>query len=70
MPYYAERIRRERFGLSQDEVRLPFQLDNVMDGLFTLANKLYGITFTPCPMHRATTRVCGCLTCAMPKART
>ncbi len=47
--YYAEKVKKERFNLSEDEVRPYFQLDNVVKGLFTEAGKLFGITFTEMP---------------------
>lgn len=47
--YYAEKVKKERFNISEDEVRPYFQLDNVVKGLFAEAGKLYGITFTEMP---------------------
>ncbi len=47
--YYAEKVKKERFNLSEDEVRPYFQLDNVVKGLFAEAGKLFGITFTEMP---------------------
>lgn len=44
--YYAEKIRVAKYNLDENEVRPYFQLDNVRDGAFMVANKLYGITFT------------------------
>ena len=44
--YYAEKVRQERYALSEEDVKPYFQVDNVQKGIFTLANKLYGITFT------------------------
>lgn len=45
--YYAEKLRREKYNLDDNELRPYFKLDNVREGAFTVANKLYGITFTP-----------------------
>jgi peptidyl-dipeptidase Dcp len=45
--YYAEKLRREKYNLDDSELRPYFELENVRDGAFTVANKLYGITFTP-----------------------
>jgi peptidyl-dipeptidase Dcp len=45
--YYAEKLRKEKYDLDDSELRPYFKLDNVRDGAFTAANKLYGITFTP-----------------------
>ena len=47
--YYAEKVKKEKFDLSEDDVRPYFQLENVVNGIFTMANKLYGITFTELP---------------------
>ncbi len=44
--YYAEKVRKEKYALSEEDVKPYFQVDNVQKGIFTLANKLYGITFT------------------------
>lgn len=43
--YYCEKLRKERYALNEDEIRPYFPLDNVREGAFTVANKLYGITF-------------------------
>ena len=45
--YYAEKLRKEKYDLDDSELRPYFKLENVRDGAFTVANKLYGITFTP-----------------------
>ncbi len=44
--YYAEKLRKEKYDLDDNELRPYFELENVKQGAFTLANKLYGITFT------------------------
>ncbi|MBQ6956849.1 MAG: M3 family metallopeptidase [Bacteroidales bacterium] len=43
--YYCEKLRAERYSLNEDLIRPYFSLDNVREGAFTVANKLYGITF-------------------------
>ncbi|MCF8232228.1 MAG: M3 family metallopeptidase [Bacteroidales bacterium] len=43
--YYAEKIRKQKYDLDDSELRPYFQLENVRDGAFMTANKLYGITF-------------------------
>ncbi len=43
--YYAEKIRKEKYDLDDAQLRPYFELSNVRDGAFTLANKLYGIKF-------------------------
>jgi peptidyl-dipeptidase Dcp len=45
--YYAEKLRKEKYDLDDNELRPYFKLENVREGAFTVANKLYGITFTP-----------------------
>ena len=44
--YYAEKLRKQKYDLDDNELRPYFKLENVRDGFFTLANKLFGITFT------------------------
>ncbi len=45
--YYAEKIRKQRYDLNEDELLPYFKLENVLQGAFDVANKLYHITFTP-----------------------
>jgi peptidyl-dipeptidase Dcp len=45
--YFAEKLRKEKYNLDDNELRPFFKLDNVREGAFYVANKLYGITFTP-----------------------
>ena len=47
--YYAEKLRKQKYDLNDAELRPYFKLDNVREGVFTCANKLFGITFTPIP---------------------
>ena len=52
--YYTEIVRKEKYNLEESELRPYFALENVRDGMFTVANKLYGITFkkmTDCPVY-------------------
>ncbi|MFP4023725.1 MAG: M3 family metallopeptidase [Thiohalospira sp.] len=44
--YYTEKLRKEKYDLDESEVRPYFELENVRQGIFDVANKLYGITFT------------------------
>ncbi len=44
--YYAEKLRKEKYDLDDSELRPYFKLENVRQGAFSLANRLYGITFT------------------------
>ena len=45
--YYADRAKRAKFNLDENEIRPYLQLENVRNGMFEVANKLFGITFTP-----------------------
>jgi len=44
MTYYSEKLREDRFSISDEELRPYFPLSRVMSGLFELVTKLYGIT--------------------------
>lgn len=44
--YYTEKLRKEKYNLEEEEIKPYFQLENVRQGAFTVANKLYGITLT------------------------
>jgi peptidyl-dipeptidase Dcp len=44
--YYAEKIKRARYELDENQLREYFTLDNVRQGAFYVANRLYGITVT------------------------
>lgn len=43
--YYTERLRKAKFDLDEAMTRPYFRLENVRDGAFYVANKLYGIKF-------------------------
>ena len=45
--YYFQKAKKAKFDLDENQVRPYLKLENVRDGAFLLANKLYGITFTP-----------------------
>ena len=47
--YYSEKYKDETYALSDEVVKPYFQLENVRKGVFLLANKLYGLNFTPNP---------------------
>jgi len=48
--YYAEKVKKEKFNFSEDDVRPYFALDSVVkNGIFFAANKLYGLTFEELP---------------------
>lgn len=45
--YYAEKAKQSRFNLDENELRPYLKLENVRDGVFHVANRLYGVTFIP-----------------------
>jgi peptidyl-dipeptidase Dcp len=47
--YYTEKVRKARFDLDDQALRPYFQVEKVREGMFYVANRLYGITFTPRP---------------------
>ena len=44
--YYMEKVRQDRYNLSQDEIKPYFELDNMIEGMFYMAGQLYGLEFT------------------------
>jgi peptidyl-dipeptidase Dcp len=44
--YYTEKIKKEKYNLSDEVTRPYFKIDNVMSGMFYVANQLYGLDFT------------------------
>ncbi len=47
--YYAEKVRQKKYELEESKVREYFPLDSVRKGIFTMAERLYGVTFTEMP---------------------
>lgn len=43
--YYAEKVRKEKYDLNEEELKAYFPIDNVRDGVFYVANQLYGLEF-------------------------
>ncbi|MDQ1089524.1 MULTISPECIES: M3 family metallopeptidase [unclassified Siphonobacter] len=43
--YYAEKLKKEKYSINDELLKPYFKLENVLEGLFTLTNKLYGLTF-------------------------
>lgn len=41
--YYSEKLREERYSVSDDELRPYFPLDGVLNGLFRLVGQIYGL---------------------------
>jgi peptidyl-dipeptidase Dcp len=44
-PYYSEKLKQKLFNLDDEILKPYFQLENVLQGAFTIANKLFGLTF-------------------------
>jgi peptidyl-dipeptidase Dcp len=58
--YYSEKLRKEKYELDDEMLRPYFQLENVVDGAFSLVTKLYGVTFeerTDIPKYHEDVRV-------------
>ncbi|MEM6835282.1 MAG: M3 family metallopeptidase [Cyanobacteria bacterium P01_C01_bin.120] len=47
IPFWSERMREELYGLNDEELRPYFPLPQVLDGLFALAQRLFGVTIAP-----------------------
>jgi peptidyl-dipeptidase Dcp len=45
--YYAEKLHVEKYNIDEGALKPYFKLENVREGAFTVANKLYGLTFEP-----------------------
>jgi oligopeptidase A len=43
--YYSEKLKKELFDLDQEILKPYFKLENVIDGVFTIANRLYDLAF-------------------------
>ena len=43
--YYAEKVRKAKYDLDGAQLKPYFKLENVIDGMFYVANKLYGVKF-------------------------
>ena len=44
--YYSEKLRKSNYNLDEEALRPYFKLENVRQGVFDLATKLYGLKFT------------------------
>ena len=44
--YYTEKIKKEKYDLNDEITRPYFKVDNVMEGMFYVANRLYDLNFT------------------------
>ncbi len=58
--YYAEKVRKQKYDLDQNEVKEYLQLDKLRDGMFWVAGELFGYAFTPVnnvPVHHPDVKV-------------
>ncbi|WP_281645343.1 oligopeptidase A [Parendozoicomonas sp. Alg238-R29] len=46
--FYGEKLRQQRYSISQEELRPWFPANKVINGMFEVVGRLYGITFKPC----------------------
>lgn len=44
--YYSEKLRQKKYEFDEEELRPYFKADNVLTGIFEIANRLYGLNFT------------------------
>lgn len=44
--YYSEKLKQQLFNLDDEKLKPYFQLEKVLEGAFTVAKKLFGLTFT------------------------
>ena len=47
--YYAEKVRKAKYDLDEAQLKPYFKLENVIDGMIYVANKLYGVKFIKRP---------------------
>lgn len=45
--YYAEKLKEKKYGFREEMLKPYFELHRVIDGVFGLANRLFGLRFTP-----------------------
>jgi peptidyl-dipeptidase Dcp len=45
--YYSERLRQQKYALNEVDLKPYFELSNVRQGAFYVANRLFGLTFEP-----------------------
>lgn len=43
--FYSEKLKKEKYSIDDEMLKPYFKLDNVIDGVFNVANKLYGLSF-------------------------
>lgn len=45
--YYAEKVRKEKYDLDQNQIQEYLQLDKLKEGMFWVANEIFNLTFSP-----------------------
>lgn len=58
--FYAEKVRKSKFNLDQGEITQYFELNNMIEAQFYVANKLFGLSFeerTDIPVYNEVVRV-------------
>ena len=45
LSYYSEKYKKEKYDFDEEELRKYLKVENVVEGLFKVANKLYGLNF-------------------------
>lgn len=45
--YYAEKVRQQKYNMDEEAMKPYFKEENVRNGVFAVANKLYGVNFNP-----------------------
>ncbi|HMM17284.1 MAG TPA: M3 family metallopeptidase [Petrimonas sp.] len=43
--YYTEKLRQQKYALNEEEIKPYFKMENVREGVFEVANRLYGLNF-------------------------
>ncbi len=46
-PFFAEKIKSEKFSIDQEQLRAYFLLDNVLNGIFHICGRLFDLEFLP-----------------------
>ena len=47
--YYNEKLKEAKYSINDEQIKPYLQLESAKNAVFMLANKLYGLTFTPAP---------------------
>jgi len=47
--FYAEKVKKQQYNLDEEMLRPYFQMENVRSGMFEVANRLFGLSFTELP---------------------